>query len=87
MGGVINNPPFINTFHNPSASLVGTIVTIYEIGCCAGSIITALVEEHLGRRKSIFIGAFIILGGTDRREDRVWHWHGTSRVSGLCEEV
>ncbi len=36
MGGVINNPPFINTFHNPSASLVGTIVTIYEIGCCAG---------------------------------------------------
>jgi MFS family permease len=63
MGGIINNPPFKETFHNPSASLLGTIVAIYEIGCFAGSVITALVGERLGRRMSILVGAIIMLGG------------------------
>ena len=63
MGGIINNPPFKETFDNPSASLLGTIVAIYEIGCFVGSLITALVGERLGRRMSILVGAVIMLGG------------------------
>ncbi len=56
MGGVINNPPFLTTFHNPSILLVGTIVAIYEVGACVGSIITAIVGEYLGRRRSVLLG-------------------------------
>jgi MFS family permease len=64
MGGIINEAPFQETFSNPSASLLGTIVAIYEIGCCVGAIITAVVGERLGRRYSILIGAVIMLGAT-----------------------
>lgn len=63
MGGIINNPPFQETFHKPSASLLGTIVAIYELGCFAGAIATALVGERLGRRMSILLGAVVMLGG------------------------
>jgi MFS family permease len=63
MGGIINNPPFKETFKDPSPSLLGTIVAIYEIGCFVGSLITAVVGERLGRRMSILIGAIIMLGG------------------------
>jgi MFS family permease len=61
--GIIDNPPFKETFHNPSAGLVGTIVGIYEIGCFAGALITAVIGERLGRRRSIFLGAVVMLGG------------------------
>jgi MFS family permease len=57
MGGIINNAPFKETFHDPSPSLLGTI------GCFVGSLITALVGERLGRRMSILTGAIIMLGG------------------------
>jgi len=63
MGGIINNPPFQDTFNHPSDSLLGTIVAIYEIGCCVGALITAVIGERLGRRKSILVGAVLMLGG------------------------
>ncbi|KAK8844532.1 hypothetical protein IAR55_006379 [Kwoniella newhampshirensis] len=63
MGGVINNPPFQSTFGHPSSGLLGTIVAIYEIGCFVGSLITAVVGESLGRKRSIGIGAILMLGG------------------------
>ncbi|WWC64932.1 uncharacterized protein I303_107546 [Kwoniella dejecticola CBS 10117] len=63
MGGIINEAPFQTTFKHPSSSLLGTIVAIYEIGCCAGSIITAFVGEKLGRKRSIMIGAVVMLAG------------------------
>ncbi|KAK6907805.1 hypothetical protein L486_05726 [Kwoniella mangroviensis CBS 10435] len=63
MGGIINEAPFQTTFYHPSSSLLGTIVAIYDIGCCLGSIITAFVGEKLGRKRSIMIGAIVMLGG------------------------
>ena len=65
MGGIINNPPFQETFPDAAASpsLLGTIVAIYEIGCCAGAIACALIGDKLGRRMSILVGAIIMLGG------------------------
>lgn len=61
---MINNEPFQTTFSNPSASLLGTIVAIYEIGCCVGALVTAVFGEALGRRKTIAIGAVLMLAGT-----------------------
>jgi MFS family permease len=68
MGGVIDHLPFRTTFFpktpdKPDSVMIGTIVSIYEIGCFVGAVITALIGESLGRRKSIFIGAVIMLGG------------------------
>ena len=63
MGGIINNPPFQDTFNMPTASLLGTIVAIYEVGAAIGSLMCAVVGEHLGRRRSILLGAVIMLGG------------------------
>lgn len=65
MGGIINNPPFQETFPDAaqSATLLGTIVAIYEIGCCVGAIACAIVGEKLGRRMSILLGAVVMLGG------------------------
>lgn len=64
-GGIVNEKPFQNTFFpdGPDDSLLGTIVAIYEIGCCVGSLITAVVGERLGRKRSIILGAVVMLGG------------------------
>lgn len=64
MGGVINEAPFQETFDHPSASLLGTIVGIYEVGCFFGALICAAIGEQLGRRKSIMVGVVTMLGGT-----------------------
>jgi MFS family permease len=61
--GVINNEPFQTTFHNPSAGLLGTIVAIYEVGCCVGALITSVIGESLGRRRTICLGAVVMLAG------------------------
>lgn len=65
MGGIINNPPFQETFPDAAESkgLLGTIVAIYEIGCFAGAVACAIIGERLGRRMSILLGAIIMLGG------------------------
>lgn len=62
-GGIVNNPPFQETFHQPSSGLLGTIVAIYEIGAFAGALVCAVVGEALGRRKCVFIGASLLLAG------------------------
>lgn len=47
-----------------SASLQGTVVAIYEIGCFFGSLLALVVGERLGRRKIIMAGCLIVgIGG------------------------
>jgi MFS family permease len=43
--------------------MVGLIVAIYEVGCFFGSVLTAIVGEQLGRRKSIGGGVIIMIIG------------------------
>ncbi|KAL2169511.1 hypothetical protein VTG60DRAFT_5980 [Thermothelomyces hinnuleus] len=47
-----------------SASLQGTVVAIYEIGCFFGAIIALLIGEKIGRRKTIMLGCLVLcIGG------------------------
>jgi MFS family permease len=47
-----------------SASLQGTVVAIYEIGCFFGALIALLIGEKIGRRKTIMLGCLVLcIGG------------------------
>lgn len=46
-----------------SASLQGTVVAIYEIGCFFGSLLAMIFGEKLGRRKIIIAGCFVLAVG------------------------
>ncbi|KAL2159339.1 hypothetical protein VTH06DRAFT_2342 [Thermothelomyces fergusii] len=47
-----------------SASLQGTVVAIYEIGCFFGAIVALMIGEKIGRRKTIMLGCLVLsLGG------------------------
>lgn len=47
-----------------SASLQGTVVAIYEIGCFFGSLLAMVFGERLGRRRVIMAGCVVLgVGG------------------------
>lgn len=48
---------------NGSASLQGTVVAIYEIGCLFGSLFTFFFGERLGRRWMIMLGCTVLIVG------------------------
>lgn len=47
-----------------SASLQGTVVAIYEIGCLVGSLLAFAFGERLGRRRMIMTGCGVLILGT-----------------------
>ncbi|KAH7127358.1 sugar transporter STL1 [Dactylonectria macrodidyma] len=63
MGGLVNAPAFTKTFDSPGSDMIGLIVGIYEVGCFLGSIASAIFGEKLGRRRTIAIGAWIMIIG------------------------
>ena len=68
MGGFINSAAFTDSFGLVKGThyytyILPLIVAIYEIGCFVGAIITSFIGDSLGRKKSIFIGACIMIVG------------------------
>ncbi|EHA56883.1 sugar transporter STL1 [Pyricularia oryzae 70-15] len=70
MSGLLTGAAFTKTFpemdtlNGGSASLQGTVVAIYEIGCFFGAIAALFIGEPLGRRKMIMLGCIILaIGG------------------------
>ncbi|KIW16519.1 hypothetical protein PV08_06574 [Exophiala spinifera] len=58
--------PSINTSADKSQSrsvLQGTIVALYEVGCSVGALSCCFLGDFLGRRKTIFLAACIIIIG------------------------
>lgn len=49
---------------NPSPSLLGFIVAVYELGCLAGALASAIWGEKLGRRMLIVVGCVWLTIGT-----------------------
>jgi MFS family permease len=63
MGGVTTSEEFLGTFNEPNASLLGFIVSSYDVGCMLGAIASLCVGDRLGRRPMIIIGGGIVLVG------------------------
>ncbi|ORX35622.1 sugar transporter [Kockovaella imperatae] len=71
MSGLLTGSAFTSQFPeidttegaNGSASLQGTVVAIYEIGCLFGSIFTFFFGERFGRRRTIMLGCAVLCIG------------------------
>lgn len=63
LGGLVSQPNFLSAVGNPSSGYLGTIVSIYDIGCLAGCVIAAIWGNQFGRRKSIFWASIIMVIG------------------------
>lgn len=68
MSGIITEPIFLDTFPqmqqmNKSGAIQALVVAIYEIGCLIGALGIIRYGDKLGRRRSILLGACIMIIG------------------------
>ncbi|CAD0110842.1 unnamed protein product [Aureobasidium uvarum] len=63
MGGLTTAPEFLKTFGNPDPSLLGFLVSSYEIGALFGAVFVFLLGDRYGRRPIKLTGAGVISTG------------------------
>ncbi|KAF1353818.1 general substrate transporter [Delphinella strobiligena] len=65
MSGIISAPAFTTAFPEVEgdSTYEGFVTAIYAVGCLLGAVFILVVGDHLGRRKSIFLGATIMIIG------------------------
>ncbi|KAK7958135.1 hypothetical protein PG996_010421 [Apiospora saccharicola] len=65
MAGIIADPAFMNSFPEVRGDETweGFVTAIYAVGCFLGACFMLACGDQLGRRKSIFIGGFIMILG------------------------
>ncbi|OAL22877.1 hypothetical protein AYO22_06785 [Fonsecaea multimorphosa] len=61
--GIVGNENFLDTMGNPSAIILGIIVSIYTLGAFTGTIVSFWTSEPLGPRKSLWLSQVIIIAG------------------------
>ncbi|BFZ54332.1 hypothetical protein PYCC9005_001366 [Savitreella phatthalungensis] len=90
MGGVVNNTPFLKSFHlskQADVDLIGTVVALYEIGCCAGALCVAGAGDLFGRRVWVYGGAVLMVVGAcvqaGAGDGRLWEIGFGRVVSGI----
>lgn len=60
--GIVGNDEFLDIVHHPSAGILGIIVSIYNLGCFTGTIVSFVISDRIGPRKSMwFAMAWIIV--------------------------
>lgn len=78
MGGLLTLPTFVEVFpemdtiskhltaeqKSKNSTIQGVAIALYEIGCMIGALSCSSLGERLGRRKIIFIGAFVMIVGS-----------------------
>lgn len=63
-GGVIVTPDFLNTLKlNNDTNMVGTVTSLYDIGCFFGAISGFTLGERLGRKRAILLGTIVMMIG------------------------
>ncbi|KAI9841234.1 MAG: hypothetical protein M1837_000899 [Sclerophora amabilis] len=61
--GIVGNPDFVEIVHDPGDSLLGIIVSIYNLGCFSGCVLSFCFAEYFGRRRSMWIAMVWIIVG------------------------
>lgn len=64
LGVITGVIPFIKKQFALDGFLLGWVVAIFEVGCMAGTFLTAILADKLGRKKSLIYTALIFLGTT-----------------------
>jgi MFS family permease len=59
--GIVGNADFLDTFNHPSPALEGIIVSIYNLGCFTGCILTFVFAEKTGRKLAMWIAMVWII--------------------------
>ncbi|CAK9439079.1 uncharacterized protein LODBEIA_P33030 [Lodderomyces beijingensis] len=63
--GILAFETFQSYFNNPSAAVIGVVISILEIGAMISSILVAKISDRFGRKRTILLGTFIfIIGGS-----------------------
>ncbi|KAF5014671.1 hypothetical protein F66182_14265, partial [Fusarium sp. NRRL 66182] len=65
MSGIISAKPFNSVFTatDGNSTMQGTVTALYEIGCLFGAMFILWFGDWLGRRKSVMLGATIMILG------------------------
>ncbi|RYO79593.1 hypothetical protein DL766_001203 [Monosporascus sp. MC13-8B] len=65
MSGIISAPAFTHDFPevDGDSNWEGFVVSIYAVGCFLGACFILTFGDHLGRRRSIFLGACVMIVG------------------------
>jgi len=63
MGGLTTSPIFLEQFGNPNASLLGFLVSAYEVGAMIGALATFIIGDRLGRKPNNIAGTVIVAVG------------------------
>lgn len=64
--GVVISQDFlrIHNLDSPSkTTLLGTTAAIYDVGCCAGSLLAVWLGDFLGRKRAILFGTLVMTIG------------------------
>lgn len=59
--GIVENENFLEHMAHPNDSLMGIIVSIYNLGCFAGCVVNFLVAERLGRRRAMWVAMLWVI--------------------------
>ncbi|PGH23700.1 hypothetical protein AJ80_02306 [Polytolypa hystricis UAMH7299] len=61
--GIVGNKDFLGVMNHPNDSLMGIIVSIYNLGCFSGCVLNFIFGEYFGRRRAMWIAMIWILVG------------------------
>lgn len=79
--GILTYHTFNTYFHNPTATEIGVVILILEIGAMASSLAVLRISDLYGRKRTILLGTFIfIVGGTFQLFSLNLWWFGIGRV-------
>jgi MFS family permease len=62
--GIVGNDDFLNVVNYPSAGILGIIVSIYNLGCFTGTIVSFATGDRLGPRKSMWFAMVWIIASS-----------------------